>query len=91
MRFNNQFVVKIINSVSKMNGSENLDVTSELSENSNERIHSNNSTMKLSDTFSWNRPEPSLSKITESYSIHCEDGESANIENNDFQQAPSSK
>lgn len=96
MRFNSQFIVEtsITHSSSKMDTNENFDIASELSEEMNEINHSNNSTMMMSDSFSWksiSRPELGLSKITKSYAIFCEDGDTENIETNDFKQASTSK
>lgn len=90
MRLNSHFAVEtlITNSLLNMNGNENFDNTAELSEDTNEKNHINNSTM--SDSFSWksiSRPEPNeLSNISKSFTF-CEDGESAI----DLKSAPSSK
>lgn len=96
MRFNNQLTVEKLVSHNLMKMSESAkeacDDLSEISDSIESVIETNNNNSTMSDSFSWsiNKPDLALTKVTKSFAVLCE-GESETTENPDFKQAPTSR
>lgn len=96
MRFNNQLTVEKLVNLNLVKMSESAKEasynSSDISDSIESAIETNNNNSTMSDSFSWsiNKPDLALTKVTKSFAVLCE-GESEIAENPDFKQAPTSR